>query len=192
MAEKITGDLFRATRLILGGNPQGFLSSVSDSGGVSAQQAEMKTFSLLRIAAVTLSVILVSGCATPSWDSAKTPELPEVKIVDPPPGLKPEVTSMLGTWEGAWDGILPSRLIVYWTDGKWTGVVYAWADDPSGRFKGGWGRLVVEVSPGSKLEWWAGKVKFTFVMADPQTIRGERLQDWRTSAITMKKVEKKP
>ena len=51
------------------------------------------------------------------------------------------VAAFSGTWEGAWDNALPSRLIVEKIDTESARVVFAWADHPQGRFQAGWSRV---------------------------------------------------
>jgi hypothetical protein len=67
-------------------------------------------------------------------------------------------------------------------------VVYAWADHPQGRFKGGWARVRAQVLPGGKLQW-GDKVKFTFEMVrDRMSIEGEREDAGDISTVIMRKV----
>jgi hypothetical protein len=51
-----------------------------------------------------------------------------------------------------WDGVLASGLVVEEIDATYARVVYAWADDPQERFKGGWSRITSKVLPGGALQ----------------------------------------
>ena len=116
------------------------------------------------------------------------PGPPEVTITPPAADLPPELATYSGTWEGAWGDILKSRLVVEKIDAESARAVYAWADHPQGRFKGGWARVRAKVLPGGKLQW-GGKVKFTFEMAqDRMSIEGEREEAGYISIVIMRKV----
>ena len=116
------------------------------------------------------------------------PGPPEVTITPPAADLLPELAAYSGTWEGAWGNVLKSRLIVEKIDGESARVVYAWADHPQGRFKGGWARFRAKVLPGGKLQW-GDKVKFMFEMAqDRMSIEGEREEAGHVSTVIMRKV----
>jgi putative ABC transport system substrate-binding protein len=65
------------------------------------------------------------------------PGPPEVTITPPAADLPPELAAYSGTWEGAWHNVLQSRLVVEKIDAESARVVYAWANHPQGRFKGG-------------------------------------------------------
>jgi putative ABC transport system substrate-binding protein len=117
------------------------------------------------------------------------PGPPEVTITPPAADLPPELATYSGTWEGAWGGILQSRLVVEKIDTESARAVYAWADHPQGRFKGGWIRVRAKVLPGGKLQW-GKEVKFTFEMAhDRMSIEGEREEaGGYISIVIMRKV----
>jgi hypothetical protein len=110
---------------------------------------------------------------------------------DPPAAdLPPEVKAFFGTWEGTWDGVLPSRLVVEEIDATSARVVYAWADHPQGRFKGGWSRVRASVLPGGTLQW-GSDVKFTFKMTpDRRSIEGAREEAGHIALVTMQKLER--
>jgi hypothetical protein len=96
--------------------------------------------------------------------------------------------NLLRTWEGTWDGVLSSRLVVEEIDATSARVVYAWADDPQGRFTGGWSRIRAKILPGGALQW-GSDVKFVFKMAkDHRSIEGEREQAEHISLVTMQKI----
>jgi putative ABC transport system substrate-binding protein len=116
------------------------------------------------------------------------PGPPEVTITPPAADLSPELAAYSGTWEGAWGNVLKSRLIVEQIDAESARVVYAWADHPQGRFKGGWARVRAKVLPGGRLQW-GDKVKFMFEMAqDRRSIAGKREQAGDVSTVIMRKV----
>ena len=116
------------------------------------------------------------------------PSPPEVTITPPAADLPPELAAYSGTWEGAWGNVLKSRLIVEKIDAEAARVIYAWADQPQGRFKGGWTRVRAQVLPGGKLQW-GDKVKFTFEMArNRMSIEGEREEAGHMSTVIMRKV----
>jgi putative tryptophan/tyrosine transport system substrate-binding protein len=116
------------------------------------------------------------------------PGPPEVMMTPPAADLPPELAAYSGTWEGAWGNVLKSRLIVEKIDAESARVVYAWADHPQGRFKGGWARVRAQVLPGGKLQW-GDKAKFTFEMArDRMSIAGEREEAGDISTVIMRKV----
>jgi uncharacterized caspase-like protein len=126
--------------------------------------------------------------AAPSQDAVTVPWPPEVRLIPPSEELPPEVGALAGIWEGAWDGILKSRLAVEQVEGQSARVVYAWAEHPSGRFKGGWVRVQATVLPPGKLQWGT-KVQFTFAMAnDHMSLEGERHEGGYISIIRMKKI----
>ncbi len=118
------------------------------------------------------------------------PGPPEVTITPPAADLPPELAAYSGTWEGIWDTGLKSRLVVEKIDAESARVVYAWADHPQGRFKGGWVRVRAQVLPGGKLQWGdKRKFTFTFEMArDRMSIQGEREEAGHIVTVIMRKV----
>src|SRR5262249_51815189 len=73
------------------------------------------------------------------------PRPPEVHVTPPSADLPREVAAFSGTWEGAWDNVWSSRLVVEDIHADAARVVYAWADHPSGRVQGGWTRVDAKV-----------------------------------------------
>jgi len=112
-------------------------------------------------------------------------------IIPPDPNLPKEIAAFSGVWEGAWDGILPSRLAIEKVDLEKAIAVYGWADNPDGRFKGSWVRLKARVIVPRIIEWGGGdKTKFTFTMGkDLKTINGNRELKGDVSLVTMRKKE---
>jgi putative ABC transport system substrate-binding protein len=126
-----------------------------------------------------------------------TPIIPtpsDVNITPPAAHLPPEVAAFSGTWEGAWDGLVPSRLVVESINAASACVVFAWADPPDTLFRGEWVRGKGKMLPGGRLEMVAGPgLIFTFTMAkDHMSILGERAETRHMGAqlalVTMKKV----
>lgn len=127
---------------------------------------------------------------TPS--TVAMPGPPEVNMAPPAADLPPEVAAFSGTWEGPWNGVLPSRLVVESLDAESARVVYAWADYPGRCLKGGWVRVRATVLPGGKL-LWGSESSFTFIMAeDRMHIAGEREEPAgrrNISTVVMKRVQ---
>jgi hypothetical protein len=123
--------------------------------------------------------------------AAAVPRPPEVPMTPPAADLPREVAAFSGTWEGAWNSVVASRLVVESINADTARVVYAWADHPRGRFKGGWARVDAKVLPGGKLQWQSRESKaiFTFTMAkDRMSLEGEREEAGSVSAVLMKKI----
>ena len=138
------------------------------------------------ITVLLVFVTILSGCAAGNMTVA-LPN-PESVVTPPPAGLASELAAFSGTWEGMWDGILQSRLIVETIDTKSARVVYVWGDHPSGAFKAGWQRYKAKILPEGKLQW-GSSVEFTFQMTkDRMSIKGERVRAGVISQVTMKKV----
>ena len=133
-----------------------------------------------------LTLLLIGG--VPS--ATILPGPPEVHIVVPATDLPREVAAFSGTWEGAWDDVLPSRLVVEEIDTESARVVYAWADHPQGRFQAGWSRVRAKVLPGGALQWGSDE-RFTFTMArDRLSINGKWEEAEHMSTVIMKKIER--
>jgi putative ABC transport system substrate-binding protein len=132
--------------------------------------------------------ILFQADAVMDVATVPVPGPPEVTITPPAADLLPELAAYSGTWEGAWGNALKSRLVVEKIDAEAARVIYAWADHPQGRFKGGWTRVRAQVLPGGRLQW-GDKVKFTFEMAqDRMSIAGEREEAGYIATVIMRKV----
>jgi adenylate cyclase len=114
-----------------------------------------------------------------------------IRIEPPVADLPPEVAAFSGTWEGRWEGDVPGRLVVERIDAEWARVVYAWGDDPGGRFKGDWGRVPAKVLPGGRLQSVddALKTTLTFEMAqDCMSIQGQHDAAGRVPTVRMQRV----
>jgi tetratricopeptide (TPR) repeat protein len=114
-----------------------------------------------------------------------------IRIEPPVADLPPEVAAFSGTWEGRWEGDVQGRLAVERIDAEWARVVYAWGDDPGGRFKGGWERVPAKVLPGGRLQSVdeALKTTLTFEMAqDRMSIQGEHDAAGRVTKVRMQRV----
>jgi hypothetical protein len=138
----------------------------------------------------TLSAILTLVIIAGVPSATILPAPPEVHMTVPAADLPPEVAAFSGTWEGAWDNMLPSRLVVEEIDTESARVVFAWADHPHGRFQAGWSRVRGKVLPGGTLQWGTD-VKFTFTMArDRLSINGKWEEAEHSSTVMMKKIER--
>jgi len=137
---------------------------------------------LALIAAVfVLTSTLTGGVQVPAFS------LPEARIA-PADAPSPPLLRYVGTWEGSWEGVLPSRIVVEEIHPQWASLVYAWADHPVGTFKGGAARVRAKVVDG-KLRWpFPGH--FTFeVSEDGQTLVGFAKQPTDTAMIVMKRAK---
>jgi hypothetical protein len=138
------------------------------------------------IVSIILHLVVMTGVAP----TATLPAAPEVEMTPPAADLAPEVKAFFGTWEGTWDGVLASRLVVEAIDATSARVVYAWADDPQGQFTGGWVRVTTQVRPDGTLQWGSDE-QFSFTMAkDQRSIEGARQQGEHRSRVTMQKIER--
>jgi len=142
------------------------------------------------------SLITMSRSTAPPPPTPRTvarpamPPLPVVNIVSAPPGLPVELAGLVGTWEGSWDGELFCRLVVEHIDGRSAQVVYAWADDPRGTFKGDYQRREAMVSAEVRGITWGDKPRITFRLSpDRKKLLGEWENDGRLSLITMTKAK---
>jgi hypothetical protein len=136
---------------------------------------------------VCLSVLPIGYLASERIAAIMT-EAREVKIAQHASDVAPELAALTGIWEATEDGNFPKRLTVEKIDPNMAILVYAWADHPTGSFKGGWQRVRAKVLPGGKLRWgYPGS--FTVQMAkDGMTLEGKREQAGRVATFTMKKV----
>ena len=62
--------------------------------------------------------------------TATLPTARELEMMTPAVDLAPAVKAFFGTWEGTWDGVLASRLVVEAMDATSARIVYARADNP--------------------------------------------------------------
>lgn len=120
-----------------------------------------------------------------TWDDRRIPGPPTVKITMPRDDVPAELAAFVGVWEGAWDGILESRLVVESVEGLFASVVYGWADHPRGRFKGGWSEYRARMSPDAKLSW-GSEALFTFEMRrDLKSLDGRFVHAGGVSVVRM-------
>jgi hypothetical protein len=125
-------------------------------------------------------------------------DLPDIHITPPAADLPPELAAFSGTWEGRWTysrlgNILLSRLVVEHIDAESARVVYAWGDDPFGRFQRSWNHVRAQVLLGGTLQWGSPDQKFSFTMVEAgMRIHGEREElvqrGWRIATVTMRRV----
>jgi hypothetical protein len=175
---------------------------------------------LVVIVGIAGSVIASDSLSRPAKPAASTngaesptsslPVPGDVHITPPARGLARELAAFSGTWQGNWDGGLPSRLIVERITSTSAQVVYVWGTSQYVPTPG-WGRPTAQVLPDGRLTWErvgvfpsvnascdpssasCSSVRFTFTMgADHQTIRGTRQVTMASSGyintVTMRRV----
>ena len=122
------------------------------------------------------------------WDDRTIPGPPSVKITMPRADVPQGSRAFVGVLEGAWVEVLASRLVVEGIEGDSARVVYGWADDPWGRFKGGWSENRAAISRDGKLSWGKEAV-FTFELSpDLMSIEGKRVQGSSVSIVRMTRI----
>jgi hypothetical protein len=125
----------------------------------------------------------------PTASTGTIPDLSDVHIVPPPPEMPATLSALSGTWEGAWDGFQGGRLVVERITPDSAVVVYAWAEVPERKWKGGWERHRARILPGGGLAFGSEKVRFRFALSEGRsTLTGEREAEGIIRTITMKKV----
>lgn len=140
-----------------------------------------------------LRLCLILSLGASLWLGAPVPAEPaswrDASVAPWPDDLKSEVAALVGVWEGKWDAVLPSRLIVEKIDAEWASIVYAWADDPQGRFGRGWTRLQARVGTDGTLRWGYPGL-FTFeISEDYAALVGHTPREGRTAEVIMHRVE---
>jgi len=142
-----------------------------------------------RFSVLALIVLVLTACVSGGMGTY-LPAPSDVAITAPASDLPPELAAFSGAWEGIWDGVLPSRLIVGRIDTTSARVVYIWAGDPNGYLKAGWSRYNAKVLPNGRIEFGgSGIPHFVFTMSkDRTTIAGERDYRGRINTVTMKKI----
>lgn len=117
------------------------------------------------------------------------PPSASMKIIFPNPKFPKEVIAFSGEWEGACDGITPSRLTVKTVNLQEANLVYGVAEDPRGTFKASWSRETANVMASNSLQWGGGsKPKITLTMnQDLKTISGKCELRGEVSQIIMTK-----
>jgi hypothetical protein len=110
---------------------------------------------------------------------------PDTRVAQPAKNVPPEVASLAGVWEGSRGQVFPSRLVVEKIHPEWASILYAWQDDPNGRFRAGWVRTWAKILPGGKLHW-RRPGNFTFELSDDCTaLVGKKDQAGRTITIVL-------
>jgi hypothetical protein len=145
----------------------------------------------LALALVSGLVLLIPGITNAAPALQGTPRC-SAEVALPPivhfvqPGAGVPVASLAGSWEGAWDGALPSRLIIEMVDGDKALVLYTWGDHAPTNARRGWGRIWGTIQ-GNSLDFHSLEtVKFSFTLSDDQvTLTGERTFPNGTNRITM-------
>ena len=110
-----------------------------------------------------------------------------VRVIPPATNLPSEVASLAGVWEGAPGQVFPSRLVVETVHPEWANILYAWKDDPNGRFQAGWVRTRANIFPGGALHW-RHPGDFTFRLSDDYTaLVGRKDQAGRATTIVLRR-----
>ncbi len=118
---------------------------------------------------------ILAACS-PALKSFPLPS--DVRLVAPDPELPQEISAFSGAWTGTWleppwGAIGDTALVVERIEREHAIVVYAWANNRSGRFVGGWDRKKALVGPGPRIEWRVGSRDFAFQMGkDLNSIEG--------------------
>ena len=73
---------------------------------------------------------------------------PDARVAPPAKNVPSEMASLAGVWEGTRGQVFPSRLVVEKVHPEWANILYAWEDDPNGRFQAGWVRTRAKILPG--------------------------------------------
>ena len=143
----------------------------------------------LQLGAIICVAGLLSACASRGFGT-DLPKPVGITIIQPGPDLSPKLAAFSGIWEGKWDGVLPTRLIVERINATSAQVVYIWGADRQGRFKEGWHRNIAKVVPGRKIEFGgAGAPLFIFTISKSgESISGERRYHGHINIVTMKKI----
>jgi hypothetical protein len=140
------------------------------------------------LSVLVLATLVLAGCASGGL-SVSLPTPGNVTVTSPASDLAPELAAFSGTWEGAWNGNLPSRLIVERIDATSARVVYIWGAGEGGAFPAGWYRFKASVFPGGKIQFQWGTIRFFFTMSKDQTsIAGIRESPGGIDSVSMKKV----
>ena len=137
-----------------------------------------------------------SGDDTKAGALSETKEIPlpeDMEITVPQAGLPEGIAAFSGRWEGIWDGVLSSVLIVEKIDSDKATVIFAWGDCPGWHIDSGHKRYEARVIPGKKprIEFGGeGGPEFVFEMEESlEAIQGTReFKDYQNK-ITMYKKE---
>jgi hypothetical protein len=117
------------------------------------------------------------------------PRLPGLPVTPAGRDLPRGLGALLGTWEGAWDSGVVSRLAIWEINSAAAMVLYAWSDDPQGGFKADYTKQVALVYGPERALSWGTSPRFTFRLSgDGNTLRGEWEKEGRVSAVVMRKV----
>jgi hypothetical protein len=134
---------------------------------------------------VVFALACLSGVAATGW-SPSVPGL-EPRIVPPAPDLPSEVGALSGVWEAVGDHAMPSRLVIENLHEHWATVLFAWGDDPAGKFTQGIVRATAKVLANGRLfvRQWRG-IRFT-LSDDWTTLVGTRDDGDRATTFLMRR-----
>ena len=142
----------------------------------------------MKLATVGLATILALiglVLVLTALDPAQPVLSPDTRVAQPAKNVPPEVASLAGIWEGARGQVFPSRVVVEKVHPEWANILYAWEDDPNGRFQAGWVRTRAKVLPGGKLHW-RHPGDFTFELSEDYTaLVGKKDQAGRTITFVL-------
>ncbi len=102
-------------------------------------------------AVVVLVLMSIGGFALTVWDPLVSPT--EGRIIRPAPGDSVEGALLSGVWESTGPGVVPSRLVVEGARDNWATILFAWGNDPNGKYTGGSIRARARLMPDGTLFW---------------------------------------
>ena len=107
----------------------------------------MKKLELLDVIVRVIAIVVFLGNLQESL--AQTPLPNDVSLASPSFAIKNDIAVFAGAWHGAWNGSLPTVLIVEHInkDGTAT-LLYSWGVEPESKMKSGWIRLTGKILAG--------------------------------------------
>lgn len=89
-----------------------------------------------RVVLVAMALVVAGACQTPGLQPAALPD--DTQVVEPGSEVPREYAAFSGVWSGTWGAGLDGTIAVRRIEPDGTAeVVYAWGDDPQGRFTAG-------------------------------------------------------
>ncbi len=102
-------------------------------------------------AVIALALLSIGGLALVVWSPPVPPS--EEPIIRPVPDTSTDGASLVGVWESAGPGIVPSRLVVEGVRGNWATILFAWGSDPNGKYTSGSIRARARLMADGTLFW---------------------------------------